>query len=253
MLKKFKTFVNEQSVNKHHVIESKDYYKTYKNILFTGTYAECLTAIKVLTEDDESLQLEIIPTYENTDNIKEKFEIDNGILNISEPYDKIKKVKIGDRFVYILFGDVNYYQNKKSILAIKGNNYDVKVNDESYHNFLVETKKRFNSISKLKQSDIVTSIETTAQVNEHIMNILNKPYIVNGFKKTDSSFKMKDIKNYDRIKIVDIFTKEFDSKEGDTICVLDDFITTGTSFRNAFDKIPANINAVGVCLFKLTT
>lgn len=251
MLKKFKSFINEQSTNKHHVIESKDYYRNFKNILFTGTYAECLTAIRV-TEEDENLQLEIIPTSENPDNIKEKFEINNGILNISEPYDKIKKVKIGDRFVYILFGDVNYYQNKSSILALKGNNYEVTLNNENYENFLIEAKKRFNSISNLKKSDIITSIETTAQVNEKVMHVLNKPYVINGFKKIDPTFKMKDVKNQDRIKIVDIFSKHFDSNEGDTICVLDDFITTGASFRNAFDLIPSNINVVGVCLFKLS-
>jgi len=83
------------------------------------------------------------------------------------------------------------------------------------------------------------------------MKIMGLPYVIDGFKKVDPSFKMKDVKSKDRMKITDIFIKNFDTNDNDSICVLDDFITTGTSFKNAFDKIPP-INVVGACLFKLS-
>lgn len=62
---------------------------------------------------------------------------------------------------------------------------------------------------------------------------------------------MKDIPLDKRSDVKNLFKLDFDIEDNKSICVLDDFITTGTSFKNAFSLIPNNINAVGVCLFVL--
>jgi len=62
---------------------------------------------------------------------------------------------------------------------------------------------------------------------------------------------MRSVLPKDRSNIKDLFNIGFDIPEGKKICVMDDFITTGTSFKNAFDKLPADMNVIGVCLFKL--
>jgi len=81
----FEDFINEQQSKKYHVIESKYIYSTYKDILFTGTYDECETAIYLFLEDDKNLRLEIIPV--STDSTNEKFNVNQNVLNITEPYD----------------------------------------------------------------------------------------------------------------------------------------------------------------------
>ena len=60
---------------------------------------------------------------------------------------------------------------------------------------------------------------------------------------------MRGVPKADRRNITGLFNMDFELN--DNICIVDDFITTGSSFRNAFNIIPDNINAVGVCLFRL--
>ena len=64
---------------------------------------------------------------------------------------------------------------------------------------------------------------------------------------------MRDVKLSDRKNIGDLFTMNFNLNQNVKICVVDDFITTGTSFKNAFDILPERIYGVGMCLFKLNS
>jgi glutamine phosphoribosylpyrophosphate amidotransferase len=185
--------------------------------------------------------------------LKEEFNVINNTLEISEPYDKIQKININGRVVYVLFGDVDYYNNKESIKAIKRKSNEINLNHESYINFLQEFKKRFYSINELKDSDLIVSIETTSPVTKEMAESINIPFSENGFKKQDPSFKMKDVDLKDRANIKGLFNISFQIPVGKKICVMDDFITTGTSFKNAFDKLPTDTNVIGVCLFKLNS
>jgi hypothetical protein len=181
----------------------------------------------------------------------EEFIKKDGVVSIVKPYDDIKKINIDGNIVYSLFGDIMYYPNKESILAIKGKSNKLILNNQTYENFLKEFEKRFYSIAELSNSDILVSVETSSNINDDIMNVVNKPFIREGFKKTDNLFKMRSLKNRDRLKVNNLFNRVFDVENGDSVCVVDDFITSGSTFRNAFQTIPDNINKVGVCLFYL--
>lgn len=181
----------------------------------------------------------------------ENFNIIQNTLEISEPYADVEKIIIGDKIVYILFGDVDYYQNRESILAIKRKSNELNLDHKSYQNFLSEFHRRFKSIRDLSESDLVISVETTSPVTEEMGNALQIPFVKNGFKKLDSSFKMRSVAMQDRGNIKDLFSFDLPLNDKKRICVMDDFITTGTTFKNAFDKIPPGIISVGVCLFKL--
>lgn len=183
--------------------------------------------------------------------IGEKFNVIQNTLEITEPYDDIQKITIGDKDVYILFGDVDYYSNKQSILAIKRKPSELKLNHESYYNFLEEFKKRFYSIDKLRNNELVVSVETTCPITTEMSKLIDIPFIKDGFKKTIPSFKMKDVDLPDRASIKDLFDLNFNLDRYNKICIIDDFMTTGTTFKNAFDKLPKGINSVGVCLFRL--
>jgi orotate phosphoribosyltransferase-like protein len=185
--------------------------------------------------------------------IPEKFNVIQNTLEISEPYDKIQKTKIGKRDVYILFGNVDYYQNKESIKAIKRKSSEINLDHKSYQEFLQEFKRRFNEIEELKASELVVSIDTTSPVTKEMAESVGIPFIESGFKKLDPSLKMKDIELKDRLGIKGMFSRNFELPAGKTICVMDDFITTGTSMKNAFDMLSEDVNAVGVCLFKLNS
>ena len=180
----------------------------------------------------------------------EKFTITNNLVKLQKPFDNIDVININGKNIYVLFGDVDYYENKESILAIKGKSDNLILNEQSYNKFLDEFKIRFNSIKELKDSDLLVSIETTSNINTDLVNTINKTYIEDGFKKKDSSFKMKDIDKENRSNLKDIFDINFKTDE-ENICIIDDFITTGTTFKNAFSLLPENINSCGVCLFKL--
>lgn len=181
----------------------------------------------------------------------EQFEIKQNVLDIKEPFDSMKTIKIDNRNVYVLFGDVDYYENKESILALKRKSNTVSINHDNYNHFLLEAKKRFFNIPELKNIDKVISIETTAPITDELANVLKIPYKNHGFLKQDKNFKMKNIPLDKRSDVKNLFKLDFDIEDNKSICVLDDFITTGTSFKNAFSLIPNNINAVGVCLFVL--
>lgn len=186
--------------------------------------------------------------------MNEQFEIKSNKLILMQPYDNIDVVNVGGRKVYILFGNVNYYDNKEAILAIKRKSQTLSLANKSYEEFIQEFKTRFYKINDLNESDLLVSIETTAPVTEEMASVISVPFIRNGFKKNDSSFKMRDIKDLSqRLNVKDIFSLGFDYNNTKTICVLDDFITSGSSFRNAFDKIPNEIKTVGVCLFRLNS
>lgn len=182
--------------------------------------------------------------------IREKFDIKQNVLDILEPFDSIKKIKINGKNVYALFGDVDYYENKESILALKRKS-NVKLNNDNYDNFLLEAKKRFLSIPELKNVGTVVSIETTAPITDELSDTLDLPYKKHGFLKQNSNFKMKDVPLDKRSEVKNLFNLNFDIKNDELICILDDFITTGTSFKNAFSLLPNNVDAVGVCLFIL--
>lgn len=183
--------------------------------------------------------------------IDEKFNVIQNTLEITEPYDNIQKITIGSKAVYILFGDVDYYSNKQSILAIKRKPSELNLNHESYRNFLEEFKKRFYSIERIRNSDLVVSVETTCPVTSEMASLIDIPFIKDGFKKTIPSFKMKDVDLSDRAAITNLFDLNFQLGEHKRICVLDDFMTTGTTFKNAFNKLPEGIDSFGVCLFRL--
>ncbi len=183
--------------------------------------------------------------------LRESFNVINNTLEISEPYDTIQKIVIEGKVIYVLFGNVDYYKNKESIKAIKRKSNEINLDHQSYRNFLEEFKRRFYSISELKDSDLVVSIETTSPVTKEMAESINIPFMESGFKKQNPSFKMKDVDLKDRPNVKDLFNIGFDIPQGKKICVMDDFVTTGTSFKNAFDKLPADMNVVGVCLFKL--
>ena len=181
--------------------------------------------------------------------IFEEIKIDGNSVKLVDPYDKIRKFTVGNRVVYALFGNVNYYNNREAILAIKGKSNTLELNGKSYTNFLRTFKKRFYSITQLANSDVLVSLETSSNINDDIMEVVDKPSIKDGFKKINNSFKMRGVPKDERKNITGLFSMDFELK--DNICVVDDFITTGSSFRNAFNIIPTNINAVGVCLFRL--
>jgi len=183
--------------------------------------------------------------------LKENFNVVDNTLEISEPYDTVQKIVIGGKTIYVLFGNVDYYQNKESIKAIKRKSNELNLDHQSYRNFIEEFKRRFYNIPELSDSDLVVSIETTSPVTKEMAESINIPFVESGFKKQDPSFKMKDVDLKDRSNIKDLFNIGFDIPQGKKICVMDDFITTGTSFKNAFDKLPADMNVIGVCLFKL--
>lgn len=183
--------------------------------------------------------------------IREKFEIVKNVLDIQEPFDSMKTIKINGRNVYVLFGNVDYYENKESILALKRKSNDISINHDNYHKFLIEAKNRFFSIPELKNVGTVISIETTAPITDELSDELNIPYKKHGFLKQNSNFKMKDVPLDKRSEVKNLFNLNFDIKNNESICILDDFITTGTSFKNAFSLLPNNVDSVGVCLFIL--
>ena len=185
--------------------------------------------------------------------VNEEFSIVQNTLEITEPYDNIQKIIIGNRDIYILFGNVEYYKNKESILAIKRKSEKLQLNHQAYANFLKEFARRFNSINESRKADMVISIETTSPVTSEMASVLQIPYIKNGFKKINSLFKMKDVDVQDRENIKDLFNIDFQLDDSKVICVMDDFLTSGNTFKNAFDKLPDNVNAFGICLFKLNS
>lgn len=183
----------------------------------------------------------------------EKFSVVQNTLEISKPYDSIQKINVSGIDIYVLFGNVDYYKNKESIKAIKRKSSEINLDHHSYRDFLKEFGKRFYSIPELSNSELMVSIETTSPVTKEMAESVGKPFIENGFKKQDPSFKMKDVDLKDRLGVNDLFNIGFEIPERKKMCVVDDFITTGTSFRNAFDKLPIDMNVVGVCLFKLNS
>jgi predicted amidophosphoribosyltransferase len=100
-------------------------------------------------------------------------------------------------------------------------------------------------------TDLLLSIETSSAINDDINKILDKPFISDGIKKINNNFKMKNISLNDRSKLTDIFYSDFISNGENSICVVDDFITTGTSFKHAFNLLPSNVKKIGVCLYLL--
>ena len=185
--------------------------------------------------------------------LKENFNVINNVLEISEPYDQIQKTTIDGKVVYVLFGNVDYYKNKESIKAIKRKSSEINLDHKSYSDFLTEFKRRFYSIGELKNSDLIVSIDTTSPVTKEMAESIDMPFIESGFKKQDPLFKMKDIELKDRSSVSNLFNMDFELPADKKICVMDDFITTGSSFKNAFDKLPKDQDVIGVCLFKLNS
>jgi len=185
------------------------------------------------------------------DILYEEFNVDGNQLKIEKPFDDIKTFNINGRKVYALFGDVDYYENRESILAIKGNSDKLELNGQSYMSFLSELRKRFYSIQKLRRSDVLVSIETSSNINDDIISVIGKTSIKDGFKKNNPQFKIRGIDKSERLNLKNIFNLGFDLDPNQIVCVVDDFITTGSSFRNVFEILPENVKSIGVCLFRL--
>jgi hypothetical protein len=185
--------------------------------------------------------------------IREELKVKNNKVSIVPPFDNIKKTTINGRVVYAIFGNLDYYgnDNREAILAMKNISQKLTLDTKTYQKFLIEFKKRFNSIPDLNNTDKVVSLETTASLTKEMGQILNRSFIENGFSKINKELKVRSIKPEDRHKLDKLFDLNFDIDNHAKICVLDDFITTGTSFKNAFNLIPTDIDAVGVCLFIL--
>ena len=185
------------------------------------------------------------------ESLNEDFNIDGNQLTIKKPFDEIKSFDINGHEVYALFGDVDYYDNRESILAIKGKSDTLELNGQSYMSFLSELRKRFYSIQKLRRSDVLVSIETSSNINDDIISVIGKTSIKDGFKKNDPQFKIRGVEKSERLNLKNVFNVGFDMSPDQIICIVDDFITTGSSFRNAFEILPENVKSVGVCLFRL--
>lgn len=185
--------------------------------------------------------------------VEEEFSIVNNTLEVKSPYENVQKTIMGDKTIYILFGNIDYYkgENREAILAIKRKSNEVNLDGEFYKNFLSEFKTRFNSISELRESEMLISVESTSPTNDDMANSLGIPYVKNGFLKNDSNFKMRSVKPSERGSVKDLFKLNANVENKNRICIMDDFITSGSTFKNAFDKLPIGVNAVGVCLFKL--
>ena len=58
-----KKIIKEEMAEKdeYEVIYSRHYYTTFKDVLFTGNYEECVKAIALLKAEGEKEKLEIIP------------------------------------------------------------------------------------------------------------------------------------------------------------------------------------------------
>ena len=111
---------------------------------------------------------EIEKTFFNNQMI-EDFQISDNTISIIKPFDTIKKYTINGNSIYSLFGDIDYYENRESILAIKGKSNQLILNQQSYSQFLDELKKRFYSIPDLANSELLVSIQTSSNINDDIM------------------------------------------------------------------------------------
>ena len=109
--------------------------------------------------------------------------VNNKVLEIVEPYDDVKIMEVGGIKVYSLFGEVDYYSNKESILAIKRRSDTLELDDETYTSFLLEARKRFYNIPELRDCDLVVSVQTTCPITDEVASVLYKKYISNGFVK----------------------------------------------------------------------
>jgi adenine/guanine phosphoribosyltransferase-like PRPP-binding protein len=185
--------------------------------------------------------------------IDEEFIVKNNTIFFTEPFDRIKSFNIGNRKVYAMFGEIDYYSgnNKEAIKAIKNISNIITKNPKSYSNLLKEFNRRFNTIPELASSEKLLGVETSSPVISDLSNAIDKPFINNAFTKIDKTLKMKNIDIKDREKISNLFELSFDLNDNSKVCVIDDFMTTGTSFKNAFNLIPQEIEAIGVCLFRL--
>jgi predicted amidophosphoribosyltransferase len=95
------------------------------------------------------------------------------------------------------------------------------------------------------------SIETSSNINDDIISVIGKTSIKDGFKKNNPQFKIRGIDKSERLNLKNIFNIGFDMNPNQIVCVVDDFITTGSSFRNVFEILPENVKSIGVCLFRL--
>jgi hypothetical protein len=217
-----------------------------------GSVQKYLAALHANANESEDKSLREARKYVRNI-LNEKFAIIQNTLEISEPYDNIETIKVGDKNVYVLFGNVDYYENKESILAIKRRSSELNLDHKAYTDFLKEFHKRFYSLGESKKADLVASIETTSPVTTEMASVLQIPFVKNGFRKNNPAFKMKDIDLKDRSNVKDLFSIDFKLDDKKVICVMDDFITSGMSFKNAFDKLPLGVESFGVCLFKLNS
>ena len=253
-----KNYKSIRDFNKDTTIEAEMLKLGYDGLEVVGREIVSYKPENVLYFSNER---QLIGYYEDTieskepgdDLIKEKFNVTQNTLELSVPYDDIEKIRIGNRVVYVLFGNVDYYQNKEAILAIKRKSSKLNLDNKYYNGFLQEFKKRFFSIGDLSKTDLLVSVETTGPINNEMSNALQIPYIKDGFKKNNPLFKMKDIDLQNRGSVKDLFNLDFQLDENKVICIMDDFITSGTTFKNAFDKLHEGVEVVGVCLFKLNS
>lgn len=192
--------------------------------------------------------------HENlTGYVDEEFIINQNKLFFKKPFPPTKTILINKRKVYAIFGEIEYYSdnNKDVIKAIKNLSKIITKDENSYREFLIEFAKRFNSIPELSSSEIILGVETSSKLLSELANSTNHKFVENAFVKVDKNIRMKEINPKDRGQIENLFKIMFDLSNNDNLCVIDDFTTSGTSFKNAFNLIPSEIPVVGVCLFKL--
>lgn len=173
-----------------------------------------------------------------------------GLVALEPPYDKCKLISVAGRPVYALFGSIDYYPNKEELLSLKY--HKSKINKDKYETFLSEMLHRFNGLEKT--TDLLISIETTSLLINDMAAKLKIPYIEAGFKKLNKEIKMRNIKMSERGSLPT--TLKLDQKllgKGRHVCLLDDFLSSGTTFKHAFSTLPENVTAYGVCLFKLNS
>ncbi len=187
--------------------------------------------------------------------VEEEFVIKQNKLFFKKPFAPTKIITINNRKVYALFGDIGYYgdNNKDAIRAIKNISNVITKDENTYKIFLIEFAKRFNSIPELASTETILGVESSSSLLSELANSTNRKFVENAFVKINKSIRMKDINPKDRGQIENLFKIMFDLSNNENLCVIDDFTTSGTSFKNAFNLIPPEIPVVGVCLFKLNS
>jgi hypothetical protein len=183
--------------------------------------------------------------------LQEDIDIQQGEVVVRPPYSSTSKKMIGGVPVYVLFGALDYPTHKEALLGLKGSSGYPTPNQKYLKLFWGEVRRRCAEIRELMAAELWISIESQSPLSQNIATSVGKPYIPSGFKKKDPLFKIRSIPKSHREGVSDFLYLDFPTPTSKSICVVDDFLTTGTTFRQAFQLVPADWEKVGVCLFSL--